>query len=103
MVRGDENPEGFYELIKDLGFNKRAWQGDARCRGLALDLFFPERGETTKKVKGICEPCKVKTECLDYAIENERFGIWGGMSEQERRGVRRKKELAKVAAGARHE
>jgi len=103
MVREDESPEGFYKLIKDLRFDKLAWQDDARCRGLGNDLFFPEQGASTEKAKGICEPCKVKTECLDYAVDVvEKFGIWGGLSERERRPLRReravkKKQLAKAA------
>jgi WhiB family redox-sensing transcriptional regulator len=58
-------------------------------------LFFPERGASTRKAKAICNACEVKAECLDYAIVNgEKFGIWGGMSERERRRVRRQRLVA---------
>jgi len=65
------------------------WQNYANCLGADTDLFFPERGSSTRKAKAICGECEVKIECLDFALDNgERFGIWGGLSERERRRVR---------------
>ena len=55
-------------------------------------IFFPERGSSTVIAKKICSECKVKEECLEYAVERkERFGIWGGKSERERRAIRRER------------
>lgn len=65
------------------------WQNYANCLGADADLFFPERGSSTRKAKAICAECEVNFECLEYALQNgERFGIWGGLSERERRRVR---------------
>jgi WhiB family redox-sensing transcriptional regulator len=84
------------KLIEALAVGELAWQDYANCRGADADLFFPERGASTRKAKAICNACEVKAECLEYAIVNgEKFGIWGGMSERERRRVRRARVVAK--------
>src|SRR5205814_9815428 len=68
----------------------RRWQERANCLGVDPDLFFPERGASTKEAKSVCGGCEVKMECLEYALRHgEKFGIWGGMSERERRRIRR--------------
>ena len=73
----------------------RRWQERANCLGVDPDLFFPERGASTKEAKSVCGGCEVKTECLEYALRHgEKFGIWGGMSERERRRLRRQRALA---------
>jgi WhiB family redox-sensing transcriptional regulator len=83
------------KLIEALAVGQLSWQDYANCRGADADLFFPERGASTRKAKAICNACEVKGECLDYAIVNgEKFGIWGGMSERERRRVRRQRQVA---------
>lgn len=68
-----------------------AWQGDALCAQTDPEAFFPEKGGSTRDAKRICAQCNVKSECLEYALKNdERFGIWGGLSERERRRLRRR-------------
>jgi len=75
--------------------NDLAWQDDANCRGANADLFFPERGASTRTAKAICRECQVRAACLEFAIvTGEKFGIWGGMSERERRRVRRERQIA---------
>lgn len=75
-------------------FARRRWQIVANCRGVDPDLFFPERGASTREAKAVCRGCEVRPECLEYALaEGERFGIWGGLSERERRRVRRQRAL----------
>ena len=76
-----------------------SWKQSANCRGVDPDLFFPERGASTKEAKRVCRGCVVRDECLEYALANgEKFGIWGGMSERERRRVRRERALARRAS-----
>jgi len=66
------------------------WVGQAACRGIAASVFFTERGEMTAPAKAICAACPVTAECLDYALRTkQKFGIWGGKSERERRTMRR--------------
>ena len=68
-----------------------AWQADALCAQTDPEAFFPEKGGSTRDAKRVCAQCEVREQCLKWAIEHdERFGIWGGMSERERR--RYKKE-----------
>ncbi len=66
------------------------WAAQAKCLQAEPDTFFPEKGGSTREAKRICAACEVRVECLDYALANdERFGIWGGLSERERRKLKR--------------
>ncbi len=66
------------------------WQERALCAQTDPEAFFPEKGGSTREAKRICLGCEVKDRCLDYALANdERFGIWGGLSERERRRLKR--------------
>ncbi|AMY19409.1 Transcriptional regulator WhiB2 [Rhodococcus sp. PBTS 1] len=66
------------------------WQERALCAQTDPEAFFPEKGGSTREAKRICLGCEVKDECLEYALANdERFGIWGGLSERERRRLKR--------------
>lgn len=66
------------------------WATEAKCLNADPDVFFPEKGGSTREAKRICAECTVRVDCLEYALEHdERFGIWGGMSERERRKLKR--------------
>lgn len=68
-----------------------SWQVDSLCAQTDPEAFFPEKGGSTRDAKKICTSCEVRAQCLEYALENdERFGIWGGLSERERRKLRRR-------------
>ena len=68
-----------------------SWQDTALCAQTDPEAFFPEKGGSTREAKRICVGCEVKQECLEYALmQDERFGIWGGLSERERRRLKRK-------------
>ena len=67
-----------------------AWQEQALCAQTDPEAFFPEKGGSTREAKRVCQSCTVRTECLEYALaQDERFGIWGGLSERERRKLKR--------------
>lgn len=67
------------------------WQERALCAQTDPESFFPEKGGSTREAKRTCMSCEVRVECLDYALANdERFGIWGGLSERERRRVKKR-------------
>ncbi|MHB1173097.1 MAG: WhiB family transcriptional regulator [Lacisediminihabitans sp.] len=71
--------------------NPLAWQTDSLCAQTDPEAFFPEKGGSTRDAKKICTSCEVRTQCLEYALKNdERFGIWGGLSERERRKLRKR-------------
>lgn len=83
------------ELLEAMQSDALAWQDGANCAGADPDLFFPERGASTRTAKSICRECSVQTQCLEFAIvSSEKFGIWGGMSERERRKIRRERTIA---------
>jgi WhiB family redox-sensing transcriptional regulator len=68
------------------------WQERALCAQTDPEAFFPEKGGSTREAKRVCESCEVRAECLDYALANdERFGIWGGYSERERRRLKQRR------------
>ena len=68
-----------------------AWQERALCAQTDPEAFFPEKGGSTREAKKVCTSCDVRSQCLDYALANdERFGIWGGLSERERRKLKRR-------------
>jgi WhiB family redox-sensing transcriptional regulator len=74
------------EAVSELG-----WQERALCAQTDPEAFFPEKGGSTREAKRVCLSCEVRVECLDYALANdERFGIWGGLSERERRRVKKR-------------
>ncbi len=67
------------------------WQERALCAQTDPEAFFPEKGGSTREAKKVCTTCDVRSECLEYALENdERFGIWGGLSERERRKLKKR-------------
>jgi Transcription factor WhiB len=92
---GDPNRPVLAEVI-DIGLGDllgevMEWQERALCAQTDPEAFFPEKGGSTREAKRICSGCEVRDECLEYALANdERFGIWGGMSERERRKQRRR-------------
>lgn len=77
--------------LDDLfGAVEQEWQEQALCAQTDPEAFFPEKGGSTREAKRICQGCPVRDECLEFAFEHdERFGIWGGLSERERRRLKR--------------
>ncbi|MDR0783494.1 MAG: WhiB family transcriptional regulator [Propionibacteriaceae bacterium] len=78
-------------LVVGIDEDASAWQAIALCAQTDPEAFFPEKGGSTREAKSVCRVCDVKSECLEYALANdERYGIWGGLSERERRKLRRR-------------
>lgn len=89
--------ELFQELLVEEADEELGWQERALCAQTDPESFFPEKGGSTREAKKVCLACEVRSECLEYALANdERFGIWGGLSERERR--RLKKQPSEYAA-----
>jgi WhiB family redox-sensing transcriptional regulator len=81
----------FDAVLPGMDAEDQGWQEQALCAETDPEAFFPEKGGSTREAKKICTGCEVRSECLDYALANdERFGIWGGLSERERRRLRRR-------------
>ena len=84
------NDEITYRLLPRMG----DWYKQGACRG-ATDLFFPTTGEANSPARAICAACPVREPCLEYALEaNEKYGIWAGTTEDERRVLRRQRRKA---------
>lgn len=72
-------------------YDPAPWREHANCKNVNVNLFFPEQGDnsTVWAAKQVCRACTVRTECLQYALNmGDKFGIWGGTSERQRRLIR---------------
>ena len=67
------------------------WKEHSACKDAPVEVFFVERGTTTvDDAREICFDCPVRVDCLDYALRHgEKFGVWGGLTEGERRPFRK--------------
>lgn len=66
------------------------WATDALCAQTDPEAWFPEKGGSTKRAKAVCGRCPVTAACLEYALTHDDLaGIWGGLSQRERRKLRR--------------
>lgn len=75
------------DLAPDL-----SWQQDALCAQAGPEFFFPAPGSSTREAKLLCGACEGRVACLEYALKHdERFGVWGGLSEKERIKLKRRR------------
>ena len=83
-------PRTTHDPLGMVRVDEQDWHSRALCAQTDPEAFFPEKGGSTRDAKKICSGCEVRAECLAYALSNdERFGIWGGLSERERRRLKR--------------
>ena len=76
---------------RETGEEDGGWQERGLCAQTDPEAFFPEKGGSTREAKKVCLTCDVRQDCLEYALANdERFGIWGGLSERERRKLKKR-------------
>jgi WhiB family redox-sensing transcriptional regulator len=85
-----------YLMTSDLNppdldpFQRPEWMRRGACRDAPTELFFLERGGSSRAGKALCAVCVVRSTCLDYAMADpELLGIWGGTAERERDRLRR--------------
>ncbi len=77
--------------VRVVNADTETWRDYALCAQADPEAFFPDKGGSALKPKRICASCEVRAQCLEYALANdERHGVWGGLSEHERRPLRRK-------------
>lgn len=70
---------------------EHAWVRRAACRGMDPAIFFPLTDEEAEQALAVCRGCSVRQECLEYALAaKERYGVWGGTTERERRRILRR-------------
>jgi WhiB family redox-sensing transcriptional regulator len=89
-MRVEEGGMGEIFTLIDGTDEEPEWTERALCAETDPEAFFPEKGGSTREAKKVCLSCDVRGECLDYALaHDERFGIWGGLSERERRRLKK--------------
>lgn len=66
------------------------WHGQGLCIGEDPDIFFPSNGDPGTRAREVCSACPVRQDCLEYAMEADEFGIWGGLDQHERRNLKRR-------------
>ena len=85
MTRPKQAPDQSEQARRPSAEPSYSWQSEASCRGVDSELFFPATDEEAGAAKAICETCPVRLACLAFSLErNERFGVWGGLTEKER-------------------
>jgi WhiB family redox-sensing transcriptional regulator len=82
-------------LIDQPTFGLQAWMTDAHCRGANAAAFFPSDGTGVEAAQHVCSQCRVRVDCLEYALTMRLdHGVWGGTSERERQRIlRQRREL----------
>lgn len=83
--------------------NREPWQADAVCLTVDQgDLFYPEKGSSTRDAKTVCQHCPVIEECLSFALRTDQgWGVWGGRSERERFRIKRGEDVPFTIPGHR--
>ena len=95
---------GFLAKSKGLKLMDMQWLNQSRCLNEDPELFFPVGNtgpavDQIEQAKSVCRQCTVTAECLEYAIkENQDTGVWGGLSEDERKSLKRKYARARRAS-----
>lgn len=84
-----------------MTFLDQPWIDDAVCAQTDPEAFFPEQGGSSREARRVCLTCTARTDCLEWALATgERFGIWGGMTERERRELRKRDAGVEQEEGA---
>ncbi len=79
-------------LVEHSNTERAAWRGKAACKGVDPDLFYPIKDSDAEDAKAVCQQCPVRVPCLEYALaNNEKEGVWGGLTERERRTILRRR------------
>lgn len=84
------------EYIPLLPIARDRWQMDALCAQIGPAEFFPEMGGSARTARSVCRRCPVQAECLEAGM-SEKYGVWGGLSELERKTLRAERNRGEVA------
>ncbi|HET9672111.1 MAG TPA: WhiB family transcriptional regulator [Actinomycetota bacterium] len=89
-MRTDRYPEIDLDLLPANPSPPDMWQDRSACYGIDPNVFFPISEEEAGPALAFCNACRIRTECLAWALKNgERYGVWGGLTEQQRRRLAR--------------
>ncbi len=71
------------------------FDGNAACAEVAPELWFPEKGGKVKFAEDLCKRCEIQLPCLQWSLDNkEQWGTWGGVSENQRKQILRRRDAA---------
>lgn len=79
------------EVVEEFKACRPPANATAKERRRIAQLFYPGPGENADEAKRICAACPVRRPCLEWALANAEFGIWGGTSERERRRINKQR------------
>jgi WhiB family redox-sensing transcriptional regulator len=79
------------------------WHRRGLCAGMDPNAFFPSHSDPGTQARQVCAACPVREDCLDYAMAADEFGIWGGLDQEERRNLKRRRHRRQAAAKARND
>lgn len=83
----------YADLLPVVEFTAGNWRDGALCAQTDPEEFYPEKGGSSRAAKRTCMACPVRGFCLEWALaHDERFGIWGGLSERQRRPLVRARQ-----------
>jgi WhiB family transcriptional regulator, redox-sensing transcriptional regulator len=92
---GDSGALAVLRIAMSVNTGRASWMDLASCAESDPEAWFPEKGGSVREAKAICMTCPVRANCLEYALDHrEAFGIWGALSEHERRAVARQRRDA---------
>ena len=90
-MRTDRYPEIDLDLLPSNPAPPDMWQDRSACFGIDPNVFFPVSEEEAGPALTYCRICRIREECLAWALKNgERYGVWGGLTEQQRRRLQRR-------------
>ena len=70
-----------------------AWRRQGKCRKIDPEVFYPPDGLGVAQAQAICATCPVVDACAEWGIAHEEYGVWGGLSERQRRRIRRQRRI----------
>ncbi len=88
-------------MVRTERITQQEWRDAAACRGADIDIFFPQSEDDAGAAKAICATCPVREPCLEFALAVRQLeGVWGGLTDTERRRLRRRRQAQARATRA---
>ena len=95
----DDGAIGLLRVLMSPEAEAVSWMDLSRCKETDPEIFFPDKGGSSRQAKAVCMRCEVRLQCLEWAMDSdERFGILGGLSERQRRALKRRRNGSKEQA-----
>lgn len=87
-----------HRMHEDQRADSPIWDPAALCNQTDPEAFYPDKGDSPKDAKRVCNNCEISPKCLAWALlTNQQFGVWGGLTAIQRRKLKRKEREAQAA------